>query len=128
MESPIFYRLILWILAAWRVTHLLNAEDEPWNILARFRHWISSRLDGKLVDCFYCLSLWIAAPCAFLLGSTWPERVLLWPALSGGAILVEHITVRQREMPLQYWEVQEDANELLRERQNAFGQAGRTTS
>jgi hypothetical protein len=44
------------------------------------------------MDCFYCLSLWIAAPVAGVIGATPTERVLLWLAASGGAILVERFS------------------------------------
>jgi hypothetical protein len=43
-------------------------------------------------DCFYCLSMWIAAAFAAAAGSSWSERLLLWPALSGAAILLERAT------------------------------------
>jgi hypothetical protein len=46
---------------------------------------------GRLMDCFYCLSLWIALPFALLCGEGWIERLVLWPALSAGAILVERV-------------------------------------
>jgi hypothetical protein len=52
-----------------------------------------------LLDCFYCLSLWVAAPLGFLLGENWRERVLLWPALSAGAILLERVTNRAARVP-----------------------------
>jgi hypothetical protein len=42
----------------------------------------------KLLDCFYCLSVWVAAPLAFLLGKSWCELALLWPSLSAGASLL----------------------------------------
>jgi hypothetical protein len=44
------------------------------------------------LDCFYCLSLWVAVPFSYWLGTTWPKRAVLWLALSGGAILLERIT------------------------------------
>ena len=47
---------------------------------------------GRLMDCFYCLSLWTAAPVAWVIGATHTERVLLWLAASGGAILVERFS------------------------------------
>jgi len=87
-----FYRLVLSILAVWRITHLLFAEDGPWDIVIRIRIWVGSGLWGQLLDCFYCLSVWIAAPIAFFAGKKIDERILLWPALSAGAILLERIT------------------------------------
>jgi hypothetical protein len=52
---------------------------------------------GSLLDCFYCLSLWIAAPLAWLLGHMWMERALLWLAFSAGAILLERISAERIE-------------------------------
>lgn len=87
-----FYWLALGVLAAWRVTHLLYAEDGPWDLVVRLRRLAGDGFWGALLDCFYCLSLWIAAPFAYWIGAGWKERLLLWPALSAGAILLERVT------------------------------------
>jgi uncharacterized protein DUF1360 len=84
---------LLWfglsIMAVWRVTHLLHVEDGPWGILRRGRD-VAIRLGGgELLDCFFCLSLWTSAPVALWLESEWPPRVVVWLALSAGAILLE---------------------------------------
>ncbi|HKF21509.1 MAG TPA: DUF1360 domain-containing protein [Candidatus Angelobacter sp.] len=84
-----FYYLILGVLGVWRITHLLNAEDGPGKILVRLRELAGSGFWGELLDCFYCLSLWVALPFALLTGSSWREKLLLWLALSGAAILLE---------------------------------------
>jgi hypothetical protein len=86
------YRLVLGLLTVWRITHLLQAEDGPWDIVIRLRQAAGDGFWGKLLDCFYCLSLWVAAPLAFLLGESWWERALLWPSLSAGASLLEQAT------------------------------------
>jgi hypothetical protein len=86
------YRFILGLLTVWRITHLLNAEDGPWDVVVRLRRAAGDGFWGKLLDCFYCLSLWAAAPLAFLLGKSWWERALLWPSLSAGASLLEQAT------------------------------------
>ena len=86
------YRFVLGVLAVWRITHLLEAEDGPWDIVVRLRRAAGDGFWGKLLDCFYCLSLWVAAPLAVLLGRTWWERLLLWPSLSAGASLLEQAT------------------------------------
>ena len=87
--------LVVGVLVVWRVTHLLFAEDGPWDVVIRLRRQAGVGFWGKLLDCFYCLSLWIAAPLALLLTSGWAERLLLWPALSAGAILLERLTSRE---------------------------------
>jgi len=91
-NNPWFIFFLL-TLAVWRVTHLLQAEDGPFDIFLRLRRRLGHGLWGKLLDCFYCLSVWISAPAAWLAGQDWPERLLLWPALSGAAILLEHLNV-----------------------------------
>ena len=87
-----FYRFVLGLLVVWRITHLLQAEDGPWDVVIHLRRLAGDGFWGKLMDCFYCLSLWIAAPLAFLLGESWSERALLWPSLSAGASLLEQAT------------------------------------
>jgi hypothetical protein len=90
-----FYWLVLGVLGVWRVTHLLFAEDGPWDVVIRLRQWAGTGFWGSLLDCFYCLSVWIAAPFALTLGSGWKARLFLWPALSAGAILIERTTSRE---------------------------------
>ncbi|CUQ66558.1 conserved protein of unknown function [Candidatus Nitrospira inopinata] len=99
-----FYWLIIGVLAVWRVTHLFSAEDGPWQLLARLRRWAGEGLLAELLDCFYCLSLWIAMPIAWLIGEEWKEQVLLWLSFSGGAILLERVTGRSHIAPALYHE------------------------
>ena len=89
-----FYRFLLGILSVWRITHLLQGEDGPWDSVVFLRQKASDGFWGQLLDCFYCLSVWIAAPFAIILGGGLSKRILLWPALSAGAILLERVTDR----------------------------------
>jgi len=91
------YWLILGVMAVWRITHLLNAEDGPWNLLVRLRRFAGDHFFGELMDCFYCLSLWISAPIAYVIGDSLKEDLLLWPALSAAAILLERLTLKTKE-------------------------------
>lgn len=75
--------------AVWRITHLLHAEDGPWDLFASLRRLAGQSMWGKMLDCFYCTSVWVAIPIAAVLGHTWMERILLLPALSGIAIVTE---------------------------------------
>ena len=86
------YRFVLGLLTVWRITHLLQAEDGPWDVSIHLRRAAGTGFWGKLLDCFYCLSVWVAAPLGFLLGESWWERALLWPSLSAGASLLEQAT------------------------------------
>jgi hypothetical protein len=112
-----FYWLTLGILAVWRLTHLFNAEDGPWDILVRLRKLVGNGFWGKLLDCFQCLSVWIAVPFAYWLGNGWKERFLLWPALSAGCLVVERLILgcHERDAPKAlYFEEPEDPDVMLR--------------
>lgn len=101
-----FYELILGGLAVWRLTHLLHAENGPWNILARLRARLQESFWGQLVDCFYCLSLWVGIPFGFWLGQGWGHRALLWLSFSAAAILLEGVMGRLAP-PVLYYEERE---------------------
>jgi hypothetical protein len=93
------FGLVLGILGVWRVTHLLHAENGPWDVLERLRLLLSADVWRGLFGCFYCLSLWVALPFSLLLAAGWKERLLFWPALSAGAILLERVSWREGAAP-----------------------------
>ncbi len=41
-------------LAVWRLTHLLHAEDGPFDVFVRLRRGAGEGFFGKLLDCFHC--------------------------------------------------------------------------
>ena len=71
---------------------MFGKEDGPFDIIFLIRRKAGNGFFGKLMDCFYCLSIWIALPFALWLGQTWTERFLVWLALSGAACLLEQAT------------------------------------
>jgi hypothetical protein len=83
--------VLVGLLATWRVTHLLQAEDGPWDLSLRLRRAAGDGFLGRMLDCFYCLSLWISAAIAPFLARDLTEGVLLWLALSGGASALERL-------------------------------------
>lgn len=83
---------ILCALAVWRLTHLLAREDGPFDVVFRMRRAAGQGVLGSLLDCFYCLSLWIAAPFAFVLCRDWLTAIVTWLALSGAASLLFQLT------------------------------------
>jgi hypothetical protein len=97
------YRLLLGVLCVWRITHLCQAEDGPWDVVVRIRRAAGDGFWGRLLDCFYCLSLWVAAPVACVIAQAAVERVLSWLALSAGAILLERATT-ERTRPAMFVE------------------------
>jgi len=110
-----YYPLVLGILCVWRIAHLLYAEDGPWNVVVRLRRRAGAGFWGDLLDCFYCLSLWIALPIAIFLGDGWKERLLLWLATSAGASLLQRLTSHKDAPQIaQYREDEEIKNVVLR--------------
>ncbi|HEX4022329.1 MAG TPA: hypothetical protein VHX63_14385 [Acidobacteriaceae bacterium] len=91
-----FYLLILGVFFVWRLTHLVSKEMGPLELFERLRLLAGKGFWGQLLGCFYCLSLWIAAPCAYFIAHGWKERLLLWPALSGAAILLERLSAERQ--------------------------------
>lgn len=86
------WRFCLAALALWRITHLFAEEDGPWDVIVRFRRVLGASFLGRLMDCFYCLSLWFSLPLAIWLSSGWIGLLLHWQALSGAACLLEKLT------------------------------------
>ncbi|HEX6898973.1 MAG TPA: DUF1360 domain-containing protein [Thermoanaerobaculia bacterium] len=89
--SP-WFRLTLSVLATWRVSHLIASEDGPFDVIVRLRQRAGDGVLGKLMDCPYCLSLWIAAPLALLLADGAVAWCVAWLAISGGALLLEKLS------------------------------------
>jgi hypothetical protein len=86
-----WFRFAVALLAVWRITHLLAAEDGPWDLIAWMRGKAGASVFGKLMDCFYCLSLWISIPFCFYVEQSWLDRLVAWLALSGGASLLNRL-------------------------------------
>ncbi len=90
-------------LAVWRLTHLLQAEDGPWDLAARLRARLGPGPVGRLFDCFYCLSVWVAAPFVPWVTSGVVNSLVVWAALSGAAILAERLSSREPAPPAATW-------------------------
>lgn len=85
-------RLVLASLATWRVTHLLAEEDGPAQAVVRLRRRAGSGALGELMDCFYCLSVWVAAPFGAALAPKRRHAPLYVLGISGAACLLEQAT------------------------------------
>ena len=85
-------RFLLASLATWRVTHLLAEEDGPADLVVRLRRRLGAGLLGELTDCFYCLSMWVAAPAGLIVARRRRDVPVTWLALSGAACLLERAT------------------------------------
>lgn len=91
--SPWFCFLVA-VLATWRLARLVAREDGPFEIVVKLRRRAADGFAGQLMDCPYCLSLWLAAPFAFALADTALAWLAAWLAISGGASLIENLLER----------------------------------
>jgi len=84
--------VVLAVLATWRVTHLLANEDGPADVIFRLRRRAGEGFIGSLMDCFNCMSIWVAAPLALFVASSPAAWFVAWLGLSGAACLIERLT------------------------------------
>jgi hypothetical protein len=103
-------RFVLAVLATWRLTHLLASEDGPADLIVRIRARLGTGIAGQLMDCFHCLSLWIAAPAALFVSREPLVWIFCWLAVSGAACLLE----RLGQQPVVISPVEGDSNHVLR--------------
>jgi len=86
--DAVWLRFVMAVLAAWRIGHLFARENGPWNVLPLLR---GSGM--RLLACFYCVSLWAAAPLAlFVVGLRLIDWAVCWLAIAGGAALLDRAT------------------------------------
>jgi hypothetical protein len=83
---------IIAILAVWRITHLFGKEDGPFDLIFKLRTKAGHGFFGNLMDCFYCLSMWVSLPFGIWLGENIIQKLLFCFALSGAACLLEQAT------------------------------------
>jgi hypothetical protein len=80
------------VLATWRVTHLLAHEDGPADAIVKVRARLGRSILGSLMDCFHCLSFWVAAPAALYVSRNPLSWIFNWLALSGAACVLQSLT------------------------------------
>jgi hypothetical protein len=88
--------IALGILGVWRISHLLHAENGPGDVVVKLRRALGNSVAGRAMDCFDCLSMWVALPFALVIGDGWREMVLAWPALSAAAMVLNRAVLRLR--------------------------------
>jgi len=118
-ESGFWMRFVLAVLATWRVTHLLAAEDGPADLIVRIRRKLGQGLAGQLMDCFNCLSLWVAAVASLFVTRRPLEWIVAWLAISGAACLLERLKPQPVLIAPVTGSMQEETHDVLRSEENA---------
>ena len=86
-----WFAFALATLGTWRVAHLLAEEDGPADLILKLRSKFGTSVLGTLMDCFQCLSLWIAIPFTFIVTGPALAWIPAWLAVSGAACLLERL-------------------------------------
>jgi hypothetical protein len=100
LSGDILLRFLLAALATWRVTHLLANEDGPGDVVFHLRRSLGASWIGGLMDCFACLSFWVAVPAALFVTAQPVTWAVTWLALSGAACLLQRTGERDVPDPL----------------------------
>jgi hypothetical protein len=87
LHEPFLFGLS--VLATWRITALVAYESGPFRSLEALRRLMVSVRLGRLVSCFHCLGLWIAALVVLTVYRWEPSAILLWLALAGAVSIIE---------------------------------------
>lgn len=80
---------VLSALAAWRLTALLAYESGPFRIVDRLRVGLVALRLERLVGCFHCLGVWVAAAVVLVVYDLTRWTLLLWAAVAGVVSIVE---------------------------------------
>lgn len=88
-----FYRLIVLILAVYRLSRMIAIEDGPADIFTKFRSTLSQESwVGRGFYCVLCLSFWLSLLAA-ILAYRKPRCILVhWLAIAGGVTLINEVT------------------------------------
>ncbi|WP_299104042.1 DUF1360 domain-containing protein [uncultured Tenacibaculum sp.] len=85
------FTFILMMLAIWRITYLFSHEDGPLDVVIKIRMQLGQSFFGNLLDCFYCLSVWVAIPFAVWKANSIENFFLLWFSLSGAVCILQKL-------------------------------------
>jgi len=93
--------LVIFILATYRLSHMLTYDYGPYEIISKFRHWIGVKYDERSIPygtnefskgaiCQYCNSVWFGVMITLLY--LWLGHTAIWLclplALSGITVLI----------------------------------------
>ena len=87
LNEPLLF--VLSVLATWRITALVAYESGPFRSLEALRRLLVVIRLGRLVSCFHCLGIWIAAVVVLVVYRWEPSTALLWLAVAGAVSIIE---------------------------------------
>jgi len=87
LDEPLIF--VLSVLATWRITALVAYESGPFRSLEALRRLLVSIRLGRLVGCFHCLGLWIAAIVVLIVYRWEASSILVWFAVAGAVSIIE---------------------------------------
>jgi len=86
------FEILIGILATYYLTLVMHAYDGLFGVFARIRAKAPEQIQD-MIECFVCLSFWIAGIMSFVVGvtgiSNWIVTTL---AFAGGAVIIRKVT------------------------------------
>ena len=92
MDKLVIYLVV--VIVVWRITHLITEEDGPFDVVIKLRKFVGNSFFGKLMDCFYCASVWIGFGAAIYITRDPELCIILTLYYSGASILLEKLTAK----------------------------------
>ncbi|MFO7548084.1 MAG: DUF1360 domain-containing protein [Acidimicrobiia bacterium] len=83
------FLFLLAALASWRLTAMVAYESGPLAVFDSVRRWMARLRLGRLVACFHCLGVWMAAAMALAVYGFRPATMLLWLAITAVVSIFE---------------------------------------
>jgi hypothetical protein len=83
-----FVWLLLTVLAVWRLTALIAYEAGPFGLLVALRRGLVRIGLGRMVGCFYCLSIWTSCATILVFPLT-AETPLVILGVAGAVAIIE---------------------------------------
>ncbi len=87
LDEPLLF--VMSVLATWRIAALVAYESGPFRSLEALRRLLVQLRLGRLVGCFHCLAVWIAAIVVAVAYLWEPMTVLVWLAVAGAVSIIE---------------------------------------
>jgi Protein of unknown function (DUF1360) len=87
-DEPVW--LLLTILAVWRLTALIAYESGPFGMFSAWRRGFVRVGLGRLVGCFYCLSVWTSCLSLLVFPISFSTPLVIL-GVAGGVALIERM-------------------------------------
>ena len=95
------------ILATYRLAQFIAYDDAPFGLMYKARNYFGRKAANsknygfwwsiaEMINCPFCLGLWIALLIALIVNGFQPYSILLWLAIAGGQAWIENMALQKQ--------------------------------